>query len=88
MALRFTSHHMIHFGTGSLLVEAFDGQTPVVLRIASTALSESFDRGQGTDPLWTAYRSRAGAIQKAARRKYASGELEPDGSVFVGSADL
>lgn len=87
MALRFTDHHMLHFGTGSLLVEAVDGETSVVCRVSRTLLSDTPD-DETEDRLWKAYRRQAPAIQAAARRKYAAGEREPDGSLFVGSADL
>ncbi len=88
MTLRFTNRHMLHFGTGSLLIEAVDGKASVTCRVSRALLGDPPGDDETEDFLWAAYRRQAAAIQAAERRKYAAGEREPDGSLFVGSTDL
>lgn len=86
--LRFSDTHMIDFGTGGLLVRARAGDEDVVCRISTIALEEHGATPGDEASSWAAYRRIARRVQRAAARKYAAGERQPDGSVFIGSVDI
>jgi fido (protein-threonine AMPylation protein) len=62
-----------------------DGKTSVRCAISREAIDDHF-RGDDKDKL-EVFRANRRVIEQEARRKYLNGETEPDGSVFVRTAD-
>jgi hypothetical protein len=64
-----------------------DGQKRVRCMISREALDDHFSEGRGLRPD-AAFRAHLAEIEAFASRKYAHGQLEPDGSVLIRTGDL
>ncbi len=66
--------------------QAVDDAKKIACAISREALEDHFG-GNRRDPV-AAFKANRVAIEQLARRKYLRGELEPDGSVLIRTADL
>lgn len=64
-----------------------DGDTRVRCRISREALDDHFSDGDKLKPE-AAFKKHRKEIEALARRKYLSGQREPDGSVFLRTLDI
>ena len=64
-----------------------DGETRILCRISRAALADHFSDRDRLRPK-AAFKKYRRDIEALARRKYLSGQLEPDGSVLIRTADV
>jgi hypothetical protein len=73
------------FSRDTVFFTGLDGAKKVQCAISEEALADHFERG--AQPL-VAFRAHREAIESLARRKYLSGQVDPDGHVLLRTADF
>jgi transcriptional regulator with XRE-family HTH domain len=72
---------------GAVAFSGQDGERRVLCRISSEALDDHFSDRDRLRPV-AAFRKHRKEIEALARRKYVSGQREPDGSILIRTGDI
>ena len=85
--LVFTDEELNRDPTDAIAFWGEDGDTRVRCRISREALDDHFSDGDKLKPE-AAFKKHRKEIEALARRKYLSGQREPDGSVLLRTLDI
>lgn len=85
--LVFADENFARDDAGSIVFWGQDRETRVRCRISREALDDHFSEGDKLKPD-AAFRKYRKEIESLARRKYLSGQREPDGSVLIRTNDI
>ncbi len=85
--LVFADESIARDDSGALVFWGQDGETRVRCRISREALDDHFSDGDKLRPD-AAFKKYRKDIETLARRKYLSGQREPDGSVLIRTNDI
>jgi transcriptional regulator with XRE-family HTH domain len=85
--LVFTDASSTRDDSGAIVFWGQDGETRLRCRISREALDDHFSDGDKLRPD-AAFKKYRKEIETLARRKYLSGQREPDGSVLIRTGDI